>query len=152
MIWAWRFEWYLIRWIANISNGNRGRHNDGLTITSFKEMRLYNTSNGLWYNIGSGCVKIEKICGSNPGQPSQVNYRKQNLSASYQPWQASAGPPKVWIGSFLVMALGAGVTLGHLAKNALATRRWLAAGSTASWPFGKHSPITFFEYPLPSTW
>ena len=68
-------------------------------------------------------LKIEKICGSNPGQPSQVNYRKQNLSASYQPWQASAGPPKVWIGSFLVMALGAGVTLGHLAKNALATRR-----------------------------
>ena len=151
MIWAWRFEWYLIRWIANIRKP-WPPWRMVLTITSFKEMRLYNTSNGLWYNIGSGCVKIEKICGSNPGQPSQVNYRKQNLSASYQPWQASAGPPKVWIGSFLVMALGAGVTLGHLAKNALATRRWLAAGSTASWPFGKHSPITFFEYPLPSTW
>ena len=68
-------------------------------------------------------LKLRSYVVSNPGQPSQVNYRKQNLSASYQPWQASAGPPKVWIGSFLVMALGAGVTLGHLAKNALATRR-----------------------------
>ena len=72
------------------------------------------------------------------------------ISASNQPWHASAGSPMGFLGEFsgdasLVRSDG----WSDWAECTRATKRWSAAGSTASWPFGNNSPISYL--PIPST-
>ena len=83
---------------------------------------------------------------------TNVNYIWFNryISASNQPWHASAGSPMGFLGEFsgdasLVRSDG----WSDWAECTRATKRWSAAGFTASWPFGNNSPISYL--PIPST-
>ena len=83
---------------------------------------------------------------------TNVNYIWFNryISASNQPWHASAGSPMGFLGEFsgdasLVRSDG----WSDWAECTRATKCWSAAGSTASWPFGNNSPISYL--PIPST-